>query len=697
MTAYPGNTSLSSAVKDRVTATFQQTLALYRQGRTDEVVAGCNLLLQMDPLFDPAKKLLEKARNPASPIEVESLLPVDTKGPLNEARQALAKRDFERVIQITTGILTNDLMNDDARVLADEAREKLEAGPFIDQFVKKCEQHVANGNMPAARNDLEKARALDAGHPGLQRIQQLISQKESAAPAVDASTFVVDSPAAGQGGAAQASDFGFTFEEDKGQPQSFANFSFDSPAQPAAPQQPGGFSFDAPASPAPASPSFSFDAPADRGAAAEFDFSSASIETTPDDQKKIDQYLTDGDRSFEAGDYQGAVDLWSRIFLIDVTNDAASERIERAKGKRREAEQKVDGVLAAAIQAFERRDAATARAKFEEVLQLDPTNASAQDYLERLRSGEAPAEAFAPSAPSKAQSVFDDDEALGAPLTPPAPTAARKAPTAKPAAAPAARKRLPMGLIALVLAAVVLVGGGWFAWKKFMSGPSTDPAATSAVLSDATRLGQLGRYDEAIAKLQEIKPGDPQYDSALQMIGDLQQKKSKAPASVDGKPAAQYYEENLAAGQAAMQARDFVAAKKAFDNAQTVKPLPPDVKAAYDAAARQVGKLDVARQLFGERRYQEAVAALEPLLEQDPRNRSIQKMLTDAHFNSGATALQQEKMEDAIREFDRVLEDDPQNELAKRSKELAQRYQGQPTDLLYKIYVKYLPLRQPDA
>ena len=39
-------------------------------------------------------------------------------------------RDFERVIHATTEILTNDLMNDEARILGDEAREKLEAAPF---------------------------------------------------------------------------------------------------------------------------------------------------------------------------------------------------------------------------------------------------------------------------------------------------------------------------------------------------------------------------------------------------------------------------------------------------------------------------------------------------------------------------------------------------------------------------------------
>ena len=56
----------------------------------------------------------------------------------------------------------------------------------------------------------------------------------------------------------------------------------------------------------------------------------------PDDQKKVQQYLSDGDRAFEAADYQTAIDLWSRIFLIDVTNDAASERIERAKAHLRQ-------------------------------------------------------------------------------------------------------------------------------------------------------------------------------------------------------------------------------------------------------------------------------------------------------------------------------------------------------------------------
>jgi tetratricopeptide (TPR) repeat protein len=125
-----------------------------------------------------------------------------------------------------------------------------------------------------------------------------------------------------------------------------------------------------------------------------------------------------------------------------------------------------------------------------------------------------------------------------------------------------------------------------------------------------------------------------------------------------------------------------------------VKALPPDLKQLYDTAAQQVSKLDSAHALFKERKFQEALASLDQLRQQDPQNQNIARMIVDAHFNLGATALQEERTADAMKEFDEVLKADPGDELAKRSRTLAERYDGQPKDLLYKIYVKYLPMRQ---
>lgn len=740
MSTYLGNPSLSTAVKDRVSSTFNQTLALYQQGRIEEVIAGCTLILQMDPLFDPAKKLLEKARNPASPIDVSTLAPsASADEALREARQAMAGRDFQRVIQITTEILTNDLMNDDARILGDEAREKMEAGPFVEQFAKKCEQHLANGNLSAAKSDLEKARALDPDHPKIKEIEKRVMSASGKWPAATfgtspapqqppaSSSFIVDNPpppASTQRKAAQAADFGFTFEEEKPEKPADAGFStFDfgaAPSTPAGsdglsnfnagpPPQPTSFSFDSPAA------GFSFDAPdasppppaapAKTPATGSYDFSTASIETSAEDQKKIDQYVADGDRAFDRGDYQGAIDLWSRIFLIDVTSEVASDRIERAKVRRREQEQKIESTVSAAVTAFDRGDREGARAKFNEVLRIDPHNSTAQDYLDRIAdSGPAaapPSMSYTPPA-AEVSDIFADDLAplpeSTSTLTPPAPTAvSAKKSGATPAVKtkPAGQRAIPTGALLIVLVVALLGVGGWYGWSKFSNRqPEYDPVATQQIFTKANSLAQKGKYDQAIALLQDVKPQDPQHDRALNMMADLQRKKQQSAEMIDGKPAAVFFQEQLANGRTAYDAHDYVGAKVAFEQAMRVKPLSPDEKTMYDTAAQQVAKLDAAKQLFVEHRYADALGNLQPLLQADPANKNIQRMITDAHFNLGAAALQEERLPDAIKEFDEVLRVDANDELARRSRELAVRYTGQPKDLLYKIYVKYLPLRQ---
>jgi tetratricopeptide (TPR) repeat protein len=690
---YPGNPSLAAPVKDRVVSTFQQTLALYKQGRKDEVIAGCGLMLQMDPTFEPAKKLLEKTKNPALPIDVDAFFPPSDIRPLiDQAREAMAARDFQRVHHLTTEILTNDLMNDDARILGDEAREKLEAVPFIEQFARKCETNIKSGNYAAAKSDLEKARALDASHPEVLRLTQALAQRQSGPkPVPPQPSFVVDSAPQSTGRAAsQASDFGFTFEEEKPHDAPFANFSFDSPSD-----SPFSFGGAAPAKPA----------------GAEFDFSTASVGTSPDDQKKIEQYLADGDKSFAAGDHLQAIDLWSRIFLIDVTNEQASERIEKAKAKRREIEQKVDALLASGLAAMERKDSPRARAEFEEALRLDPGNATARGYLDEVSkpavqaaAAAAPA-AFLPDADEKIDLDFFDEEipsGIDAPLMPPSPfetsaAAAAPAKESKKAKAISPPRQLPTRAIAIVLAVLVLGGGGgWFAYQKFFnkSDEETTTTDSQAVLSRAKTLAGLGKYDDAIKLLQDIKAGDAQHDAALRMMDDLKHKQAGSAAFIDGKPAAQYYDEKVAAARAAFAQHDYATAKTAFEDAQRVKPLAPDAKAEYDTAANQVAQLDSAKKLFTEQRYDEAIASLQPILTQDPQNATVQRMIVDAHFNLGAKALQEERTTDAITQFDEVLKVTPTDELAKRSRELAQRYDKQGKDLLYQIYVKYLPLRQ---
>jgi tetratricopeptide (TPR) repeat protein len=852
MATYLGNPALSSAVKERVSTTFQQAVALYKQGRTDEVLAGCDLILKMDPQFQPARKLQEKTRNPMAPIDVDSLVPSsDADNALALARKAMAVRDFQQVVNITTEILTNDLLNDDARVLGDEAREKIEAGPFVDQFFRKCEQHVSAANIPLAKQDLEKARALDSDHPSIARMEAMIAgatlgpsaaAPQPAAPqpfsfgaptppasfdfgAPPSPSFVVDNAggSASGRGTADAAEFGFMFEEEKpsqpampsggfsfdsvsaapppapprptpppaappappaafgfGAPEpeapSFGNFSFETPAaappthgagssfnptggggapaggfsfgnpEPAA----GGFSFDAPApssptagasafgapgsepadfnfgapsapsgggfsfgAPAPEASGFSFDAPA--APADAFDFTSGEV--SPDDKRKIDQYLADGDRAFSSGDYQSAIDLWSRIFLIDVTNEQASDRIEKAKLKRRETEQRVEGMLGPAIAAYDKGDTEGATRQFNEILRLDPANDTAVDYIERLSRGsagaagrvEANAAPFLNPSNDSSEGVYDGtyDDGLGetnsdygTTLTPPdpggiaAPSAAKTKADAKSARKSASpSKPKPLVMVGAIIGVLAVLGGGYFAWMKLAAKPPAPAVSGAAIIEQAKGRIGAGEYDRAIAMLQEVPPADPMHDRALEMIADLQHKKVQASEMINGKPAMVVYQENLTNAKTAFDAHDYMTAKNLLDDAAKIRPLPPEMKQMYDASAQQMSKLESSLAFFKEGKYQDAVANLEPLLAEDPLNKSVKQLLGNAHFNLGAIALQGERVDEAVKQFDIVLQSDPADEAAKRSKELALKYQGQPKDLLYKIYVKYLPLR----
>jgi tetratricopeptide (TPR) repeat protein len=738
MATYPGNPTLPAEVRDRVLSTFRHAVDLYKKGQTDEAISGCTLIASMDPQFVPARKLVEKIGNQAAAVDVDALLKSVGTGPdvLDQARTALAARDFERAEQIAEAVLSEDFTNEAAQEIAQSARHKIEAQPFVEQFIEKARTQRASGNETAAKATIEKARALDPEHPGLSALGQEKPRTEqpaanaplsfdfggesspfssafssqappqspaqappkspapveftmganpfegpttgsapptpppappSAEPLVledPSGSFVVEPPATPTRGSAEASDFGFTFEEDQKGAEAAA------PAPQLVP-----------------------------GSAGTFDFSTASVEVTAEDQSKISKYLQEGDAAFERGDYQKAIDLWSRIFLIDVTNDEASARIEKARARRVETDRKVEDLIATGTQAYDRGDQATARAKFEEALKMDPTNFTASDYLERLASGVEPTPPPPGAIPSATPGAPENDlfaeefeqtpEAAEAPGARPRPRPSRsEAVSYAPAAKPKTMMYVIIGVVVLVLAAA-----GYFGFSMLTGGDDDiDVSRTAQAFTEAQTLASRGQYDGAISLLSAVKPEDPQYDRALAMIADLQKKKAQAAAlQTPVNPAA--FGDLVARAQAAYASHDYATAKQLYERAAQIEALPPNLKSQYDAAARQVARTQTASVLFKEGNYREALTALEAMRLQDPENANIRQMISHAHFNLGQVALERERTQEAITHFDQVLATNPSDEMARRSRDLAARYNNEAKDLLYKIYVKYLPLR----
>jgi tetratricopeptide (TPR) repeat protein len=733
---YPGTSTLPPEVQQRVISTFKHSLDLAQQGNNDEANMGVDFILNLDPQFEPAQQLADKLRNPFSSVQLEDLVAQFSHGdPLGDAREALSRRDFSRALEITSEVLRNDMMNVDAQQIAEEAQSKMEAGPFIQQFVKTAEAKLASGNRTGAAQDLEKAKQLDPTNPMVRDLErrfddrsagstappafsnpfgsgfgdapsgdafstpppassdfafggaggeaptQTFSFGEPAAPATDSGfgfggsspSFVVDSQPGASG--APAADFGFTFEEEKA-------------------ADPGPF----------VQPKTITDSPFERGEANTFDFATASVETTPEDREKVGRYLSEGDAAYESGDYQRAIDTWSKIFLIDVTNDDASERIERARSKRQEADRRIEELMVAGTLAFEKRDYATAKTKFEQVVSLDPNHFNAREYLERLESDGSLAPTMAtpmprvsPSADTAIDSMQDDfGDELASPdvLAPPEPKVAAKKSTAPSTTTKPAKKAAPILPLALVAVLLLLGGAGYFVYSRFFSSAgAADPALTRQTFTKADRLAKNGHYDEAIALLASIPPADPEHDRALEMIDDLKVKKAQGSGLINGRPAAEVFAGLVQKGRESFAAHDYLTAKQAFEQASAIQQLPPDAKQLSDAASQQVAKLDTAMVLLKEGKYPEGITNLEGLLQQDPQNATIRQLLVKAHFNLAASALQVEDTDSALGELDQALALDPNDVEARRTRELAGRYSGQSKDLMYKIYVKYLPPR----
>src|SRR5689334_21817129 len=121
---YPGNPSLPREVRDKILSTFKHTLNLFKEGKRDDCLIGCDFILKMDPRFTPARQLLEKTKNPAAAVDVgdlesmvaatptrqERVASVETDRLLVRAAESFAARDFvaaiaasEQVLQVLPG------------------------------------------------------------------------------------------------------------------------------------------------------------------------------------------------------------------------------------------------------------------------------------------------------------------------------------------------------------------------------------------------------------------------------------------------------------------------------------------------------------------------------------------------------------------------------------------------------------------
>jgi tetratricopeptide (TPR) repeat protein len=398
---YPGTPSLAAEIQQRILSTFQQTLELASQGKTHEALLGCDFILRLDAGFEPARTLMGRlGESGGTAVEVADLkrmaglaVPASGAAPAGaraaasaprapapgEARppqpgsatgaaavasalaaglkDLLAGREFKRLVQIADENRQEVAANAELRKLVETAYARLEAEPYVKGFLDSARVSLQTGDAEEAERLLAKARSLDPTHPGIAEIEQAKGFYEDPARRLGGRrqqlSIEEETPAVAAGARAEAAG------EDGEILHGFDLF----------PEEPGP-DFSAAAALAPPPPAAAASPPArERG------------------DGRIADLLDQGQAAFDRGDHQGSIDAWSRIFLIDIDHQEAARRIEQARRLKAEGERQAEEAYHDALAALEDGDTETARAGFEQVLELMPGHLAARESLDQLDSG----------------------------------------------------------------------------------------------------------------------------------------------------------------------------------------------------------------------------------------------------------------------------------------------------------------------
>ncbi|HEY6931461.1 MAG TPA: hypothetical protein VJA66_17455, partial [Thermoanaerobaculia bacterium] len=589
---YPGNPALPREVREKILSTFRHTLNLYQQGKTDDCVIGCDFILKMDPRFVPARRLMDKAKNPRAEVDIAELEALVATTPTRQERVGGAQpdkllvravesynaRDFDAAISAAEGVLAVLPGNRDALEILDKAASKKEAQPHFDACRQRAIAALEAGQLNEAKEELDRMRAFDPDHPAVALLERRINPSAAPAPpmtprkASDTGEIRFDmtpeephiefgaessapSPTEFDTGATVAIKMPLPPPPPGPDSGGLASLSLDSldlpppvspvvppshddtdprmgPLVPPPPPPPPGSPADlwsepppgeyvedsAPPPPGAPPPRHVPPPPPPPPARAQAEEDSGAGD------KEIETLLKQGDDAARRGNRQQAIEIWSRIFLIDINNSDAVTRIEKARQEMAEGNRAISDALKTGREKFESADFTGAREQFLQVLALDENEPTARFYIDRIEEEIARAAAGGQPAPMAAAPEASDDAAWATSQS------AAGAP-AKPAAAP--KRSIPINTKALGIAAVAViataVGAYFFVFRgaKPMARPATASAKSGAApraagsVAHARELLAAAKIAEARSELRRIPPNSPDYAESRQLLAEL--------------------------------------------------------------------------------------------------------------------------------------------------------------------------------
>jgi predicted transcriptional regulator len=252
-----------------------------------------------------------------------------------------------------------------------------------------------------------------------------------------------------------------------------------------------------------------------------------------EDEARIEQLLVTGLDLYFAGEFEPAINLWTRVLFLDRNHDRARAYIDRARSAQAEQQRASEALVHEGLEAFDRGDVTRARELLRDAIDRGASHDLALGVLGRIDR----LDVQAPAAPA------------------PAPRGIRaRLPISRPHVPPATAARLHRGLsvFGLVILAATVGVAFWFSPEisTFLSiasssgqpsslpvpvAPLVIPSPTEKYLSDARALFTGGKLRDALRALDRVPLGDALRADADRLRGEIQ-RQLLASLAIDSPP-----------------------------------------------------------------------------------------------------------------------------------------------------------------
>ena len=240
-----------------------------------------------------------------------------------------------------------------------------------------------------------------------------------------------------------------------------------------------------------------------------------------EDEGRIEHLLVTGLDQYFAGEFEAAINLWTRVLFLDRQHDRARAYIDRARSAQAEQQRISEALVHEGLAAFDKGEVIRARALLIDALDQGASNDVALGVLGRIDRLNAGTRAAAPVAPASRRrtlarpSVTADVDSHRTPLAVWWATAA--------------------GMVLVAIVSFVLVAprgfSEWFPVQATTGRPAIliappaplpIPSPTEADVARARSLFATGRLRDALRLLDRVPVGDTLRPDAERLRGEIQ-------------------------------------------------------------------------------------------------------------------------------------------------------------------------------